>query len=82
MRDGTPAGHQANPIFERDRIGRRDAGPPGRQREQLPVLVVQVNPVLTPVLAVRDELELLPGQRMEPVRHPHTSVLIIRTGCC
>jgi hypothetical protein len=41
---------------------------------------VQVDPVLTPVLAVRDELEVPAEQRMEPVRHPDTSVPIIRTG--
>jgi hypothetical protein len=33
-----------------------------RQREQLPVLVVQVDPVLAPVLAVDDELEALAAQ--------------------
>jgi len=32
-------------------------------------------------MAVRDELEVLPGQRMEPVRHPDTSVPIVWMGC-
>jgi hypothetical protein len=50
------------------------------QREQLTVLVVEVNPVLAPVLAVRDELEILAEHRMEPVRHPHTSVPIVSIG--
>ena len=36
-------------------------GPPGWQREQLPVLVMQVDPVLAPVLAVLDELEVPAG---------------------
>jgi hypothetical protein len=40
-------------------------GPPSRQREQLAVLIMQMDPVLTPVLAVRDELEVLAGQRMD-----------------
>jgi hypothetical protein len=40
-----------------------------------------VNPVLTPVMAVRDELEVPPGQRMEPMRYPHTSVPVIWMGC-
>ena len=62
-------------------LGGHDIGPPGRQREQHTILVVQMNPVLAPVLAVRDELEVPAGQRMEPVRHPHTPVPIIRTGC-
>jgi hypothetical protein len=65
---------------DRERIRRRDVGPAGRQREQLTVLVMQVDPVLPPVLAVRDELEVTAEQRVEPVRYPHTSVLIIQTG--
>jgi hypothetical protein len=43
-----------------ERIGRRDISPPGRQREQHAVLIVEMNPVLAPVLTVRDELEV-PG---------------------
>jgi len=41
-----------------------------------------VDAVLTPVLAVRHELEVPAVQRVELVGYPHTSVLIIRTGCC
>jgi hypothetical protein len=37
--------------------------------------------VLTPVMAVRDELEIPAEQRMEPVRHPDTSVPIVWMGC-
>jgi len=51
--------------------------PAGRQREQHAVLVVQMDPVLGPVLTVRDELKIPARQRMEPVRHQHTSVPII-----
>jgi hypothetical protein len=64
-----------------ERIGRRDVGPPRRQREQLTILVMQMNPVLTPVLPVRDELEVPPRQRLEPVRHTHTSIPVIGIGC-
>jgi hypothetical protein len=42
---------------------------------------MQVDPILTPVLAVRDELEILTGQRMEQVGYPDTSVPIIWIGC-
>jgi hypothetical protein len=49
-----------------------------RQREQLPVLVVQVDSVLAPVLAVDDELEALAAQGMERVSHPDASVPITR----
>ena len=60
---------------------RHHVGPPGWQREQLPVLVVQVDPVLAPVLAVDDELEVPAAQRMERVRHPDASVPITRIRC-
>jgi hypothetical protein len=77
------AGRERAPAIRdhHERIGGRDVGPPRRQREQLTVLVVQVNPVLAPVLPVCDELEVPPGQRMEPVRHPDTSVPIIWIRC-
>jgi hypothetical protein len=38
---------------------------------------MQVDPVLAPVLPVRDELEVATIQRMEKMRHPHTAVSII-----
>ena len=57
-----------------------DVGPACRQREQLPVLVVQVDPVLAPVLPIDNELEVPAGQRMERVRHPDTSVPISGSG--
>ena len=64
-----------------ERISRHDIGPPCWQREQHAVLVVEMNPVLAPVLAVRDKLEVLTEQRMEPVGYPDTPVPIIWTGC-
>ena len=64
-----------------ERIRRGDIGPACWQGEQLPVLVMQVDPVLAPVLAVRDELEVPAVQRVERMRHPDTSVPIVRTGC-
>ena len=66
---------------DHERTGGHDISPSGRQREQIPVLVMQMDPVLTPVLVVRDKLEVLAEQRMEPVPRPHTPVPIIRTGC-
>ena len=64
-----------------ERVRRGDVGPPCRQREQLPVLVVQVDPVLAPVLAIGDELEVPAMQRVERVRHPDATVPIVRIGC-
>ena len=54
---------------------------PAGSGEQLPVLVVQVDPVLAPVLAVGDELEVPAMQRVERVRHPDATVPIVRIGC-
>ena len=64
-----------------ERVRRYRVGPCCWEREQLPVLVVEVDPVLTPVLAVGDELEVLAAQGMERVRHPDASVPIMRIGC-
>jgi hypothetical protein len=62
---------------DHERISRPHIGPASRQREQLAVLVVEMNPVLTPVLAVSDELEIPARQRMEPVRHPHPAIPVV-----
>jgi hypothetical protein len=40
-----------------ERISGRDISPHRRQREQHAVLIVKMNPVLTPVMTVLDELE-------------------------
>jgi hypothetical protein len=40
-----------------------------------------MHPVLAPVLATDHDLEVLLGQRMEPVRHPHTVMPILGIGC-
>jgi hypothetical protein len=64
-----------------ERIQGHHVGPPGWQREQLPVLVMQVDPVLAPVLAVDDELEVLAAQGMERMRHADASVPITRIRC-
>lgn len=41
----------------------RNVGPPGRQGEQHGILIVGMDPVLTPVTAVRYEREVLAEQR-------------------
>ena len=65
----------------RKRIRRNRIGPCGWQAEQVPVPVTQADPVLAPVLAVLDELEVPPGQRVERVCHPDALVPIVRIGC-
>jgi len=42
---------------------------------------MQVDPVLAPVLAVFDELEVPAAQRVERVRYPDQMMLNARTGC-
>ena len=66
---------------DHERVCRRHVGPPCWQREQLPVLVAKVDPVLAPVLAAGDELEVPAAQGMERVRHPDTLVPIVRIRC-
>ena len=67
---------------DHERISRRNIGPPGTQREQHAVLIVEMNPVLAPVLTVRYEFEVPARQRVKPMRHAHTSVPDIRIRCC
>ncbi len=66
---------------DHERIRCHRIGPPGWQREQLPVLITQADPVLTPVLPALDELEVPPGQRVKRVRHLHPAIPIAWTGC-
>ena len=74
-------GDRAAPLRDNHvRTGRRDLGPAARQAEQPAVLVVQMDLVLAPVLAVRGEVEVRAGLRGEPVRHPHAPIPIIWTG--
>jgi len=42
---------------------------------------MEVHPILTPVLSILDELELLPGQRMEGVGYAETFVRIVLMRC-
>jgi hypothetical protein len=42
---------------------------------------MEVDPVLTPVLAVLDELEVPAGQRVERVGNTNAKVPIKRIGC-
>jgi len=64
-----------------ERVRRGDIGPACGHGEQMPFLVMQVDPVLAPVLAIRDELEVPAMQRVKRVRHPDTSVPIERIRC-
>ena len=54
---------------------------PVRTENNSPFSYMQVDPVLTPVLPVDDELVLPAIQRMEPVRAPHFAVAIVGIGC-
>jgi hypothetical protein len=50
--------------YRHKRIGRHYRGPARRDRAQTAFCVVEVNPILAPVMAIRDQLELLASQRM------------------
>jgi hypothetical protein len=56
---------QAPPTRHRNkRIGRHYRGPARWNRAQTTFCVVEVNPILAPVMAIRDQLEPLASQRM------------------
>ena len=74
-------GQRPSAMTAKGSAGATSVQPAGSENNS-PFSSCRVDPVLTPVLAVRDELEVPAGQRMEPVRHPHTPVPIIRTGRC
>ena len=46
-------------------IERQKAGPLGRQRDQPSGVVVEVNPMLTPIVAIGHDGEFTPTERME-----------------
>jgi hypothetical protein len=64
-----------------ERIDRSEVCPTRGQREQLTVLVVEMNPILTPVPAVHDELELPLKQWVEPMSHSDKMMPIVQTRC-
>ena len=75
-RERAPAGRDHH-----EQVRCRHISPPCWQREQLPVLVMQPDPVLTPVQFVLDELEVAAGQRVERVSHTGTSVPVTWIEC-
>ncbi len=54
-----------------EQVHRHNIGPLRRQRDQLALLVIEIDAIPPPVALTLDELELLTGQRMERVRDPH-----------
>jgi hypothetical protein len=55
-KEASTAGHRHKRIF------RYHGGPARRNRAQTPFVVVEVDPVLAPIVAIRDQLELLASQ--------------------
>jgi len=62
-------------------VKRGAVGPARRQGAQRAFLVEEERPLLAPVLALADELEFAPGQRMEGMRYPESSLRRVGTGC-
>ena len=54
-----------------ERIGRHQIGPRRRHAHQLSGRIEEIDQIRLPRLQPLDELKRLPGQRVEPVRHPH-----------
>ena len=66
---GPPRGHDV------ERIVGNEIGPVRRNGAQTASTVMEPGPVLAPVLATHDQVELLSEQRMVRVRHPERSAL-------
>lgn len=64
-----------------ERVKRGAIGPAQRQGAQGAVFVEEKGTLLAPVLALADELELTPRQRMEGMRYPESSSRRVPTGC-
>ena len=62
------------------RICLTDVRPSGRQMPQIALLVVEVDPRLSPREAAKLQAVTAPPQRMEGVGHPENFALILRIG--
>jgi hypothetical protein len=63
------------------RIWRRYCGPARGNRAQTAFSVVEVNPILAPVVAIRDQLELLASQRMVRMGYLETGIGNVAMRC-
>jgi hypothetical protein len=63
---------RASRTHEHSGIFRDQAGPLGRDRPQSVLRIVEVDPVLTPVVAPRDYAKLAPGVWVERMSDPET----------
>jgi hypothetical protein len=64
-----------------DWIGRRHAGPAGWQRNQLPLFIMEVDAVFSPVVPVSQQCELPAILRMEGMRDPEDLLATVPIGC-
>ena len=62
-------------------IEREKAGPLGGQRDQPTGVVVEVNPVLAPIVAIRHERELTPTERVEGMSDLERLAATAQIGC-
>jgi hypothetical protein len=70
------------PCGDRDEgIERQNAGPLGRQRDQPTGVVVEVNPMLTPIVAIGHEGEFTPTERVEGMSDLERLGATAQIGC-
>ena len=62
-------------------IDRENAGPLSRQRDQPTGVVVVVNPVLAPIVAIRHQGELTPAERVERMSDLERLAGTAQIGC-
>src|SRR5262245_32827758 len=74
-KEASAAGHRNK------RIGRHYRGPARRNRAQTTFYVVEVNPILAPVMAIRDQLEPLASQRMVRMGYLEVGISNVAMRC-
>ena len=67
--------------YANKRIRRHDRGPARRNGAQTVFCVVEVNPILAPVMAIRDQLELLASQRMVRMGYLEVDISNVAMRC-
>ena len=64
-----------------DGIDRENTDPLSRQRDQPTSVVVEVNPVLAPIVAIRHQGKLTPAERMEGMSDLESLTGTAQIGC-
>ncbi len=62
-------------------IGWQNAGPRRWERDESALIVVEVNPVFTPIVPISHQGELAAEERVKRMRNPKSSAGTVQIGC-